>query len=171
MPSGVLKKTSAVPRIIRIDKRADQGSIGRYSVDAEVDRAVDRAGDVAEVGAEDDLDHLGRDQEEGPGQQQRVERPVVEVADDQMLERQADRAHRDGRQQHRGNERHAVAREPPGEIGAERQHGAMAHVDDADQPVDDRQPERRERQHERNQDGVRDDADEGFHEHAASLSH
>ena len=51
-----------------------------------------------------------------------------------------------------------------GEIGAEGQHGAVTHVDDADQAIDNRQAKSGESKHERDQDGVGRDADESIHE-------
>ena len=69
---------------------------------------------------------------------------------------------------HRDDEGNARRRAGPGEVGAERQHRAVAEIDHPDQAEDDREAEGGERQDERDRDRI--DQDIERQDHAARPS-
>lgn len=90
-----------------------------------------------------------------PRGQQGFQRPAVQVADHRALKQHADpggdgERHRQRRQRvERQPLRRKLLKQPlhqVGGIGAEHQHFAVRHIDDAEQAVGDRQPERRQQQ-------------------------
>ena len=87
-----------------------------------------------------------------PGRKQRLERPGVEIADDQPFDQDADNRGDDESERYGEGERPALqARRQEelddiGRVGAEHHHLAVRHVDDAHDAEGDREADRREQQ-------------------------
>ena len=111
---------------------------------------------------------LLQDQAQAPGREQRIERALVEMADQRPFDQHAERAGGDERQHHReeevaGEQAGQIVleevRRHPGDVGAEDHELAMRHVDDAHLAEDDRKPERHQ-----HVDGKQDQAGKALHD-------
>ena len=122
-----------------------------------------REGDADLLGAENRTVGLLQDQAQAPGGQQRVEGPVVEVADEAALQDVAEgEGHREGeRNRHEKINSHPLGqmrleelRCQVGHVGAKRHQLAVGHVDHAHQPEHDRQADRHQQQNREQADSV-----------------
>ncbi len=102
-----------------------------------------------------------------PGGEQRLERPLVEVPDDRPLQEDADQrgGQKGDRDRHQQIEPRAVhdRLHGVGRVGAQHQHLAVGHVDDAQEAEGDGQAERREQQHAGQRQAVQQIAHEADH--------
>ena len=154
-------------------------SVKAHHEDA-VDRHFDGVGDL--LGAEHPLRQLDadfaraenraigllQDEAEAPGRQQRIQRALVEMADQPPFDQHAERAGGDECEHHRekevsGKQRRQIVLEgaggEPGDVGAEDHELAMGHVDDAHLAEDDGKPERHQ-----HVDGKQDQARKALHD-------
>ena len=141
------------------DKREadDDDAVVRQSQVGELDAARHprRVGHFHVLRAEDLAHELDQEQADAPGRQQRLQRPPVQPADHGALQRHAHQ--RGGQERHRHSERRIPIDQPRrialddllrdvGGIGADHDHLAVRHVDDAEQAIGDGQPQRGQQQ-------------------------
>ena len=118
------------------------------------------------VGPKIDAHRLLQDQRHAPGGEQRLERPAVEEADDAALDGDADQRRRPGRRAAAAISQRPVEQagargadellDDEGRVGAEHDHLAMRHVDDAHHAEGDGEADRGQQQHRAERDAVPD---------------
>ena len=143
-PNEVLCSSSQTPTQDRGDDGEDQQAIAREQEVAEEDRAAKRLRDRGRDRrrAPDNPDRLFGDHGEPERHQQAQDRiGVVEPAQDEALEENAEQRHGDRRQHHRRTEAE-IFRDLDGDVGAERIERAVREIDDAADAEDQRQAER-----------------------------
>ena len=126
----------------------------------------DGIADLAVGRPEDGAHRLLQDQRDAPGGQQRLQRPAVEEADDAALDERRRRRRRPGRRaaarstSDQSNRPGAAVADhlldDEGRVGAEHDHLAMRHVDDAHDAEGDGEADGGQQQHRAERDAVPD---------------